>query len=232
MVSNHISSVLRQALVTFSCKNERFFNNLEVLKQLLDKTVASDVNLHPQFMTEHLWLRRDKAPVTYVHIYESEDLSLGIFILKPGMRLPLHDHPQMFGLIKVIAGTIKITSFSIVPESSRNIEDQQCTSTTHVLTVEKSSEIEVGPDSESCLLEPLRGNLHEIESLGGPAAFIDILSPPYETEIPNVGPRKCTYYKITREVMPRLFIAEETDSPTWYWNDTYPYMGPRLHFDD
>lgn len=244
MVTNHISAVIKQAITTFSSTKELFYKHLETLTSVLDKTRANDVDLHPQFMSEQLWKKKNKAPVTYVDIYDDPNLSVGIFILKPGMKLPLHDHPHMYGLIKVIAGVVKITSFSLNTEATKkaggNIVNEFCflyfinlfigdnNFFYKELTAELSSEIFATSDTGSCILEPEMGNLHEIESMSGPAAFIDILSPPYETYIPNVGPRKCKYYKIIKELAPKVFKLEETGSPSWYWNDTYPYTGPQL----
>lgn len=231
MVTNHISSVLKQALKTFVSKNEQFYQNLEALKMLLDKTTANDVNLQPQFLSKHLWIKRTKAPVTYVHIYDDYNLSVGIFILKPGMVLPLHDHPHMYGLIKVIAGTIKITSFSVNTQRTEEFDKREKESASvysRCFTAEKNSEILASPESESCLVEPNQKNLHEIECVGGPAAFIDVLSPPYESDIPNIGPRKCSYYRILNEVSLNVYKLEETSEPSWYWNDVFPYTGPKL----
>lgn len=226
MVTNHITAVIKQAIATFSCTKDVFCKNLESLTSVLDKTRAADVDLHPQFMSEHLWKRKNKAPVTYVDIFDDPNLSVGIFILKPGMKLPLHDHPHMYGLIKVIAGVIKITSFSLNTEATRKAGGDNLFR--NELVAELSSEIVASSDTSSCVLDPEKGNLHEIETVGGPAAFIDILSPPYETYIPNVGPRKCSYYKVIKEVAPKVFRLEETGSPAWYWNDTFPYTGPQL----
>lgn len=244
MVTNHISAVIKQAITTFSSAKEIFNKNLEILTSLLDRTRASDVDLHPQFMSEQLWKMKNKAPVTYVDIYDDPNLSVGIFILKPGMKLPLHDHPHMYGLIKVIAGVIKITSFSLNTEATKKAGGDRFECETpwgfvmnffvgdsffhNQLTAELCSELLATSDSGSCVLEPEKGNLHEIESVGGPAAFIDILSPPYETYIPDVGPRKCSYYKIVKELTDGVFKLEETGSPAWYWNDTFRYTGPQL----
>lgn len=245
MVINHISAVIKQAITTFSSTKELFHKNLEILTSLLDRTRASDVDLNQQFMSEQLWKRQNKAPVTYVDIYDNPNLSVGIFILKPGMKLPLHDHPHMYGLIKVIAGAIKITSFSLNTEATRRAGGDRFNANTpwsfvinlfagdehffrNELTAELNCEMLATPDTGSCVLEPDKGNLHEIESVGGPAAFIDILSPPYETYIPNVGPRKCSYYKVVKELMGNVFQLVETGSPSWYWNDTFPYTGPEL----
>jgi cysteamine dioxygenase len=210
MLTSHIGTVLKQAVTTFSSK-EMFFQNLEILKALLDKTTAEDVNLHPQFMTEGLWQRSNKAPVTYVDIYEDYNVTIGIFILKPDMKLPLHNHPQMHGLIKVLGGKLKVTSYSLNTEKTQQI-DSKTPGLTKFVTAERCAETVVEAHSDCCMLEPEVRNLHEIESVGGPAAFIDILAPPYETTIPGHGVRKCSYFRVLREVAPGVFRLQEITS--------------------
>lgn len=223
MVLNHISSVLRQAKITFTSAPEVFRTNLDILKHLLDKTTAADVNLHPQFMSKSLWMQPDKAPVTYIGIFENELVSMGIFILRPGMKLPLHDHPQMYGLIKVLSGKIKVTSFSIG-------EDAALYAKTSPLgfPAEKHPEEVMGTDAPSCMLDPKMRNIHEIESIGGPAAFLDVLSPPYCTWESANNTRKCTYFKVCEHLSGKLYRLCEISPPQWYWNDTHLYEGPEL----
>lgn len=40
-------------------------------------------------------------PVSYMHICETEMFSMGVFLLKTGASIPLHDHPGMNGMLKV-----------------------------------------------------------------------------------------------------------------------------------
>ena len=47
---------------------------------------------------------------------------------------------------------------------------------------EQSGVINVTPDSTCCILSPSQSNIHKIESVGGPAAFLDILAPPYNID--------------------------------------------------
>lgn len=42
-------------------------------------------------------------PVTYMHICETEVFSMGVFLLRAGASIPLHDHPGMNGMLKVSA---------------------------------------------------------------------------------------------------------------------------------
>ena len=48
-----------------------------------------------------------------MHIYEDEAVSMGIFLLPPGARLPLHDHPQMTVLSQVLFGELYIESYTL-----------------------------------------------------------------------------------------------------------------------
>lgn len=40
-------------------------------------------------------------PVTYMHICETDVFSMGVFLLRTGASIPLHDHPGMNGMLKV-----------------------------------------------------------------------------------------------------------------------------------
>lgn len=51
---------------------------------------------------------------------------------------------------------------------------------------------EYSENSGPCLLTPVQDNLHQIDAMDGPAAFLDILAPPYD---PDDG-RDCHYYKV------------------------------------
>lgn len=55
---------------------------------------------------------------------------------------------------------------------------------------------EYSESSGPCLLTPARDNLHQIDAVEGPAAFLDILAPPYN---PDDG-RDCHYYKVLQTV--------------------------------
>ena len=59
---------------------------------------ASDINLDIPEKTETRTHRKGSAPVSYISIYDSKHFSLGVFILKKKVSIPLHDHPGMFGI--------------------------------------------------------------------------------------------------------------------------------------
>ena len=43
-------------------------------------------------------------------------LQVGIFIVRKGCSIPLHNHPNMFGIIKCLAGRFDLTSYSPLTE--------------------------------------------------------------------------------------------------------------------
>ena len=65
------------------------------------------------------------------------------------------------------------------------------------------SSVSVSPDSVPCLLSPSESNIHKIESVGGPAAFLDILAPPYNIEpdpyTEDQEERDCHYFRVLSE---------------------------------
>ena len=49
--------------------------------------------------------------VSYVHLFSDAAFSMGIFVLPAGAKIPLHDHPEMTVLSKLLYGTLQVTSY-------------------------------------------------------------------------------------------------------------------------
>lgn len=92
-------------------------------------------------------------------------------------------------------------------------------------------------ESGPCLLTPVRDNLHQIDAVEGPAAFLDILAPPYN---PDDG-RDCHYYKLLQTAAEEGTVAKggqkEKDEEVWlleipqpedFWCGGEPYPGPAV----
>lgn len=255
-----IEIIKRQAFTTFSKVSSgltgNFEDNLLKLRCLINKVTSEDVCLDPSILNPVAQgTENSSAPVTYIEILDDPNLTIGIFVLKNGARLPLHDHPLMYGVLKVVHGTVKIQSYSIITENEQKSSGH---SSSELYSAVQPSEIELTEESlnrqvtlvarkepainvsstdEACLLSPISGNLHEIHSVNGPAAFLDVLSPPYGTDIPGVGPRPCRYFReleesnvasgSSNETLPiRLTKLLRIPAPYDYWSDTAPYLGP------
>lgn len=98
-------------------------------------------------------------------------------------------------------------------------------------------------------LQPDRDNYHEIWNTGDkPAAFLDILAPPYTHEDPEHSDehgshkerRHCDFYKIARPLQNRdpnqtnhqldnnIYWLQVVPTPSDYNCDFEPYLGPPL----
>ncbi|XP_078079756.1 2-aminoethanethiol dioxygenase-like isoform X2 [Mustelus asterias] len=247
MASSLIQRIARQARTTFKllplAEAARFHDNLQQLGSLLQQIQAEDLNLEP---------RRSQAPragppVTYMHICETEYFSMGIFLLQGGASIPLHDHPGMHGLLKVLYGNVAIKSFDKDEAGSGPAADpgagvqfnpplRQCQLAALYRSLRGSTEV-LSQANGPCILTPLQNNMHQIDALDGPAAFLDILAPPYD---PEAG-RDCHYYKVLQTVSQSPGKANpapppeqeavwllEVPQPADFWCGGEPYPGPKV----
>lgn len=253
-----IEIVKRQAIATFSKVSSgvtsSFEENLSILKSLMNKITSVDVNLDLSLVQPiPRGMERMCPPVTYIKILDDPGLTIGIFVLKPGARLPLHDHPLMYGVLKVIHGSVNIQSYSVLSDKDQsdlnNKENAQLDLGTElnpkdialtedtlykqvIITARKEPVTLVNESDNVCFLSPIKSNLHEIHSVNGGAAFLDVLAPPYDTDIPGVGPRPCRYFMELEDVVSEngerspLKRLLRIPSPPDFWSQSAPYQGP------
>lgn len=252
-----IEKVFNLALATFSRKNPSDIAQqykVDALVEQINKITAVDVGLDlstslqssmsPKNTNDRL--SQQEAPVTYIPVSENKDVSIGVFIIKEGQGIPLHDHPHMFGILKCLVGKLKITSMTrkegspgILPDKIRKSPQMlQKMRYGGLFIAEQASQVYLTPEAEGCaLVEPKCNNIHRVESVGGPAAFLDILAPPY-----NIDPsgnsfdkqeRDCHYFREVAEAPgppggpPRKWLLM-SDPPESFFCDTEPYRGPKF----
>lgn len=145
---------------------------------------------------------------------------MSVFIIGENFTMPLHDHPQMYGFLKCIAGRIKIQSYTRI-----NFGD--------------SSEIFVTKDEPKILdsksavsfLDENKSNYHEITALeGSPAAFFDILSPPYsDFKDDETSSRHCHFYRklmVENNLEEMVIKLERIECPETYYCDSVAFDSP------
>lgn len=190
-----LARVVKQALVTFARDNYGAFKaNFNQLKQLVDQLTSTDLNIAPELLTANSFQQR--APVKYIEIFEHKTFIMTVFIVVNKYTMPLHDHPG-HGLLRMLSGTARIQSYTL---------EHPLQNTPHILPVIEESPVDCTVKSGCSILTPTLCNIHEITATGSsPAAFFDILSPPYESELSMYGPKKCLFYrKIPFEPSPDL----------------------------
>ncbi|XP_033632878.1 2-aminoethanethiol dioxygenase-like [Asterias rubens] len=243
-----IQKVAKLALETFKYVNKGdkhvFLDKLESLCASVNRIRAADVGV--DLTANALPPVPATAPVGYMFIAENSAVSMGVFVVERGCRLPLHDHNGMHGVIKVLSGTIRMHSYDLLTEDEVNsikIPDSLAHPNSesdeelmrNLIPVRKKAEAKIiTPESKPCVLSPMESNVHSLESIDGPAAFLDVLSPPYD---PDTG-RDCVYYTETPFSSSNLKLKEtpvdlrwllRIPQPSSFWCHQQSYLGPPVN---
>ncbi|KAF8390251.1 hypothetical protein HHK36_024776 [Tetracentron sinense] len=167
--------------------------DVERLRLVLDSMRLEDVGLAldmPYFRTIEI----DVAPpITYLHLYDCDKFSIGIFCLPPSGVIPLHNHPEMTVFSKLLYGSMHIKSYDWVADVPYNMNTNLNLS--HVqqpgirLAKVKVDSAFTAPCNTSILYPAAGGNMHCFTALTS-CAVIDVLGPPYS----DSEGRHCTYY--------------------------------------
>ena len=127
------------------------------------------------------------SKISYLHIKEDKNMSLGIFCLPKGATIPLHDHPGMTVLSRVLYGSMHVKSFDWTNEKEKEA--------VRVLDCDVTSQ-----DPPLVLFPRSGGNIHSFTAVT-PCAVLDLLAPPY---LPEDG-RDCTYFRECSDLDPGSF---------------------------
>lgn len=132
-------------------------------------------------------LARWAPPISYLHIHDCEYFSMGIFCLPTSAVIPLHDHPGMTVLSKLLYGSVHVKSYDWVDP----VVERHQTGTPHLRLAKLVADQVLSAPCESSALYPRSGgNIHCLTGVT-PCAVLDVLAPPYSTE----DDRNCTYYR-------------------------------------
>lgn len=201
------ANVAKQAVVTFARENFAMFNaNFTALKQLVDQLTAKDLDIPLDLLTTKCFTQSPtRAPVKYLEIFEHQTFTMSVFIIANNYTMPLHDHPG-HGLLRVISGKARIQSYSLDRPLGNALPN--------LLAAYEETPIERTERNECSILTPTKCNIHDITAVGtSPAAFFDILSPPYESELSECGPKRCLFYRkvVYRSTSPSTIMITTSD---------------------
>mmetsp|Transcript_1397 Transcript_1397/g.1805 ORF Transcript_1397/g.1805 Transcript_1397/m.1805 type:complete len:307 (+) Transcript_1397:89-1009(+) len=120
---------------------------------------------------------KDIDGVTYLPVGEEPGLwTCGCFVIPPNGKIPLHDHPEMTGIIRVLEGSVSIESFDICNK-----------------TFARSCGTNVFECPSTACLGPTASNIHQVTAGSKGAVFLDILMPDYDDD----EGRCCNFYILT-----------------------------------
>mmetsp|Transcript_2996 Transcript_2996/g.5570 ORF Transcript_2996/g.5570 Transcript_2996/m.5570 type:complete len:277 (+) Transcript_2996:320-1150(+) len=168
--------------------------------------------------------------IEFVDVLETPQFTLGIFLIPEGRFLPLHDHPGMTVLSKVIFGELLVTSYDKSDYSRPTT--QQDFEVPFSAVVRSAGELVRKEDAPKILHPTCDGNLHEFVAHTD-CGLLDILAPPYDFE----GGRPCNYFQVVDGARgasdPQLTVGNvvkmvATEVPTDFFTLRRPYTGPAL----
>ncbi|KAJ4851243.1 hypothetical protein Tsubulata_012481 [Turnera subulata] len=199
---------------------------IQWLKNVLDAFEAVDVGVDDfgwpgspasgsQGLSNGLICGLGVSEITYIHIHECDNFSIGVFCFPAGERLPLHDHPGMTVFSKLLYGSVYIKSFDWVKMET------SCFGKVGLARTVVDG-IFSAPCEPSILFPRGGGNIHSFTALT-PCAILDVLSPPYSAELG----RPSTYYsEFPLPSLPGYTVLEEKDLPSDLVVRGAPYLGP------
>lgn len=162
-----------------------------------------------------------KAPCTFINICEKENFTMSVFVIGQNFTMPLHDHPRMCGILKCVFGRLRIQSYTRISGFGDTSE----------IFVTKNEPKVLDSKSVASYLDENNSNYHEITALDGPAAFFDILSPPYSdsTRDEDSSSRHCHFYRtlmFDNNPERKIVKLERIECPESYYCDSVAFDQP------
>ncbi|CAI8585594.1 unnamed protein product [Vicia faba] len=236
MEINKIQALYDTCHVLFSQGRVPNFQQIQYLKNLLDKIEAIDVGIDEFGFCDsptsdanvdngrrRLLCGQSFSEITYIHIHECDDVSIGVFCVPAGKEFPLHDHPGMTVLSKLLYGSVYVKAYDWI-----NFDGTK--GQTIGLAGRVIDEVMKAPHEPSILFPRSGGNIHSFRALTS-CAILDVLSPPYSQDF---GRPSTYYYDIPIPYLNGYSMLEEKPLPDDLVVRGAPYLGPSIvtNYDD
>ncbi|RCV12043.1 LOW QUALITY PROTEIN: hypothetical protein SETIT_2G236500v2 [Setaria italica] len=180
---------------------------------------SSDDEASPTAAARRLLSTRGFTRITYVHIHECEDFSMGVFCFPAGATLPLHDHPRMVVLSKLLYGSMRVSSYDWVTAPRSGTRKDGLAKVVAVDDLREAPCVGAVPRSG--------GNIHTLTAVT-PCALLDVHAPPYAEDL---GRSSTCFSDMPVPALPGYAVLEEAELPEDFRVVGAPYVGPELLVD-
>mmetsp|Transcript_3157 Transcript_3157/g.9347 ORF Transcript_3157/g.9347 Transcript_3157/m.9347 type:complete len:297 (+) Transcript_3157:97-987(+) len=166
-----------------------------------------------------------RAPITYYHIYECPDFTVGIFCIPKDGDIPIHDHPDMTVCSKVLFGKVRVEAYDEAPDLQEQLQLE------NALVARKVRDDVVSEETGPFALFTKSNNIHRFSAVES-CAIIDVLGPPYDS---SEG-REIAYYRETMKLKnvvdnngahDNVVVLEVVNPPSDYVVEGREYTGER-----
>ncbi|XP_054797043.1 plant cysteine oxidase 4-like isoform X2 [Prosopis cineraria] len=196
-----------------------FVDSMEAKDVGIDEFGSCDsaISLQEAGGSRGLLCGRGFSEITYIHIHECDSFSIGVFCLPAGKTFPLHDHPGMIVLSKLLYGSVYVKAYDWIKVDNRASQRPVGLAGRVVDGIMKA------PQETSILFPTRGGNIHGFTALT-PCAILDVLSPQYSEELG----RPSTYFSDSPFPSPSSDYAllEAILLPADLVVRAAPYLGP------
>lgn len=201
---------------------------LDNVRAALDMVTPSDVGLEREAGAVRAWrspraalgrkrIFHSSPAIRYRHIYECASFSIGMFCMPASSIIPLHNHPGMTVLGKVLYGAAHVRSYRWIESAGSSINLSKARPAKVVRDGEMSA-----PCGAMVLRPEEGGDVHALRAIT-PCAVLHILTPPYSSQ----DGRHCSYFRRRPRSHPSGVLLNRTGGSEFVWLEEYQ---PRHNF--
>eukprot|EP01038_Epipyxis_sp_PR26KG_P008316 gene8316-11250_t len=175
--------------------NDRSISDVDQEKiiDLMSQVRLNDLGLEPfpQILSRYGLvdegdIKNNKRFSACMNIISRKEYQIAVFLLKRGCFLPLHDHPSMTVLTKIVAGELRLRSYS-----KKNNNNQSSGIFSSRIEAIDEGEFVKNETSRGWTLTATDKNYHEIVAMED-SVMLDVFLPPYDSNLD----RECNYYRV------------------------------------